>query len=87
MKCPCEQCISFAICKGQKIIYLFTKCDILLDYIKDDIHAREAIKIIRPPYIYNIDIIMRRAEALKKFNNHLEEMENGESNHKRTRKW
>ena len=49
-KCPCEDCLVLAMCKGDRILQLILKCDILLDYIQDARCATKAIETILPPY-------------------------------------
>jgi hypothetical protein len=81
MDVPCKDCITYAICKGNKICKLFEKCDMILDYVRNNSRAKEAIKIIKPPYShyaietiqYNTDIIVQKAKYLRKLNHYFME--------------
>jgi len=78
-KCPCKNCITYAICKGSKICRLFEKCEMILAYVQDMDSVTAAIKTIQPPYAnyalptvqYNADIILSKAKTLRKFNHYL----------------
>ncbi len=54
-KCPCEECISFAICYNfKRVDLLIDKCCIIRDYISDANKALTAIRTIKPTwYIKN----------------------------------
>ena len=48
-KCPCEQCISFAICHNfRRVDLLIDECCIIRGYISDVDTALTAIMIIEP---------------------------------------
>ncbi len=50
-KCPCEECISFAICHNfKRVDLLIDKCCIIRDYISDVNTALTAIRIIEPTW-------------------------------------
>ena len=55
MKCPCKECISYAMCKnGNSVIEAMDKCESLMDYIRSESTAKTAIETLTPPY-YNPD--------------------------------
>ena len=58
-KCPCENCLVLVMCKGRKILQLISKCDRLLEYVRDIRCATIAIETILPPYYY-----IRKKEGL-----------------------
>ena len=50
-KCPCKQCITYAIChKHPSVKELIDKCSILNDYIIDRKTSLKAIEIISPDW-------------------------------------
>ncbi len=51
-KCPCENCLVLAMCRGDKILHLISKCDRLLNYVRNTRRAMIAIEIIKPPYYH-----------------------------------
>lgn len=59
-KCPCEECLVLAMCKGNKIIRLILKCDLLLYYIQNTDYAIRVIKTIKPRYYHRPDVVIAR---------------------------
>ena len=48
-KCPCEQCICYAMCKNRySVILLMEKCELLMDYIRSGSTAKIAIELLTP---------------------------------------
>ena len=51
MKCPCEECISLAICVNSKgIINLLKKCYMIRDYIQTESNLEIAIETLSLEY-------------------------------------
>lgn len=51
-KCPCEQCISYAMCKNKySLILVIEKCELLMDYVRSDSTAKTAIELLTPRYL------------------------------------
>jgi hypothetical protein len=49
MKCPCKECISYAICVNSKSVTLILdKCELILNYMEDWNTVVETIKILKP---------------------------------------
>ena len=66
MKCPCEQCISFAICVSSKsVTQLLDKCELIFDYIKDWNTTVKSIEVLKPRwYVKNPRDLSIQAERL-----------------------
>ena len=50
-KCPCEECISYAMCINSKSVTLILEgyeCELILDYMKDWSTVLNTIKILKP---------------------------------------
>jgi len=49
MKCPCEECISYAICiNSTSVTSILDRCELIFDYMKDSNTVLETIKILKP---------------------------------------
>jgi len=73
-KCPCKECISFAICHNfKRVDLLIDKCYIIRDYISNANTAMTAIKIIEPIwYIKDHEVnVLSIAENLFKYSRHI----------------
>lgn len=53
-KCPCSQCITYAIChRSPSVKTLVDKCTIINDYITSRYRAVKVIKVIEPKWYIN----------------------------------
>ena len=69
IKCPCEQCICLAICKGRLVTVhqskktgTFTsilRCEILDDYLKEVVPYQYRIRVDKTRRVYNLKPLFR----------------------------
>ncbi len=66
MKCPCEECISYAICINSKsVTKLLDECNLIFDYINDWGTTIKAIEVLKPNwYRKNPSGLQNEAEHL-----------------------
>jgi len=51
-KCPCEDCISKAICISETLLkHSLYKCSILREYITDEDRVRRTAEILKPKWL------------------------------------
>lgn len=68
MKCPCEKCISFAICNSAKGAYAGNGTSFVFDYLLLDRDCLEIVEYINyedRPWGYNLQRIAEIVEAFE----------------------
>jgi len=67
-KCPCEECITLAMCKNRySLILVMEKCELLMNYIQSEGTAKTAIELLTPKHFRSntIEVAVDLARFLK----------------------